>query len=1097
MIEAADGRQGLDAVHAERPDLVITDVLMPVMDGYELVRQLRLDPETATIPVVFYTAHYGEREARALALAGGVSDVLTKPGAASVVLEVVDRVLAGGSSLRAEGAPPFPSDFDREHLRLLIDKVSEKTGDLRAANARLRALINIALDFGSDDDFALRLHTVCSSTRDLFGATYVTLGVLNRTDGRLERLLTCGLETADWLEPRDAVPGLLGMVVSKRRPLRGSNAGGSPITLQLPALHPPIHTFLAVPIVSSGHVYGWICLVGNDGQGFSEEDEHLLMALSGQIGRIYELEREVLERQHADAEVRIERDRARRYLSTAEVILLALDRDGRITLINRKGCDLLGRTEEELIGRDWFVTCVAEPMRDTLRRSFQQLLNGEVSATESSVITASGEVRLIEWRHTVVAEGNGEVAGTFSSGSDITERARAEAEIRQRAQLSALTATIGLSLTEPGSFARALQQCTEVLVTHLDAAFARIWVLNDSERMLHLQASAGLYTDLVGPHGRVPLGQPPIGRIARDRRPHITNTLGDDAYVQDGEWARREGMIAFAGHPLIADGRVVGVMAIFARHSLSDTVVSTLSAVADHIALGIERHRAGEALRIAEERMRFALQTAGVGIWDMNYATGVLQWSETLEAQYGMQPGTFGGTFDAFIERVHTDDRASVTETFRKAARSGADFSVQNRPTPESGLRWLSGAGRIHLDEYGAPQRGVGISLDVTERRPLEEQYQQAQRIEAIGRLAGGVAHDFNNLLTVILGHCELLLDDFPPDDPRRPAMAEIQKAGESAAGLTVQLLAFSRNQVDPTVLDLNIVLIELQGTLRPLIRKDIEIVLDLAPGPQSINADRGQLEQVVINLAVNAQDATAGSGTVTIRTASAELDDQYAHTHFAVLPGPYVALIVTDTGTGMTAEVLARLFEPFFTTREFGKGAGLGLATVHRIVTRAGGSVTVASEVGAGSSFTVYLPAMVVAKTVNVPPAVLSRRIATETILVVEDADGLRELARKLLQREGYTVLVAANADEAILVFERNASIDILLTDVVMPGANGPELTKQLIARRPDLKVIYMSGYTEETFIRQGVLTPGLAFLHKPFSSDALARKIRESLDA
>ena len=250
--------------------------------------------------------------------------------------------------------------------------------------------------------------------------------------------------------------------------------------------------------------------------------------------------------------------------------------------------------------------------------------------------------------------------------------------------------------------------------------------------MLELQASAGLYTHLNGPHGRVPLGQFKIGRIARDRKPHLTNAVIGDPEVSDQDWARREGMVAFAGHPLIVDDRVVGVMALFARHALSDAVISEMASVADHIALGIERDRSTEALRTAEERMRFALEAAGVGIWDMDYRTGMLRWSEILESQYGLQPGTFGGTFEAFVERIHPDDRESVTETIEKAMKAGADFSLQHRALwPDGTVRWLSGAGRIHLGEHSEPVRGVGISQDVTERKRAEAALVQSETRKA------------------------------------------------------------------------------------------------------------------------------------------------------------------------------------------------------------------------------------------------------------------------------------------------------------------------------------------------------------------------------
>jgi PAS domain S-box-containing protein len=511
------------------------------------------------------------------------------------------------------------------------------------------------------------------------------------------------------------------------------------------------------------------------------------------------------------------------------------------------------------------------------------------------------------------------------------------------------------------------------------------------------------------------------------------------------------------------------------------------------------RKRSVEALRAAEERTRFALQNAGVGIWDMDYTTGILRWSETLEAHYGLQPGTFGGTFEAFVERIHPDDRASVLETVGKAMKTGTDFSTNNRTIWQDGtVRWLSGAGRILLGEHGEPVRGIGISLDVTERRTLEAQFHQAQKMEAVGRLAGGVAHDFNNLLTAIFGYCELLLEDVSQSDPRRPDITEIQKAGTRAAGLTRQLLAFSRKQIiEPTLLDLNVVVAEIRGMLERLIGEDIKVAVRLRPELALVEADRGQIDQVVMNLAVNARDAMPKGGTLTIETGNVELDEHYAKMNSAVKPGSYVMLTVSDTGTGMTPQVQARLFEPFFTTKELGKGTGLGLATVYGIVTRAGGTVNVDSEVGKGSSFKVYFPRADAAEPVEAEALPVAHPpVGTQTVLVVEDEDGLRALTKRLLERQGYIVLVAATADQALLVFDQNASIDVLLTDVVMPGASGPELTRALVDRKPGLKVIFMSGYTEDAIVHHGVLDPGVAFIHKPFTSDALGRKIREVLN-
>jgi two-component system cell cycle sensor histidine kinase/response regulator CckA len=510
------------------------------------------------------------------------------------------------------------------------------------------------------------------------------------------------------------------------------------------------------------------------------------------------------------------------------------------------------------------------------------------------------------------------------------------------------------------------------------------------------------------------------------------------------------------------------------------------------------RKQADHALVEAEERMRFALEAARIGIWDLDALTGVLSVSGVVEEQFGLPIGTFGGTFDAFVALVHPDDRASVLKAIADATATGKDFSVDHRTVrPDGSLRSLSGAGRILTDEAGRPTRAIGISQDVTCRNTLQSQFHQAQKMEAIGRLAGGVAHDFNNLLTVMLGFCEMLLEGDRHSRTDRRDIEEIQKAALRAAELTKQLLAFSRKEItEPRLLDVAAILTGMRPMLGRLIREDVRIVFGIRPNLAPIKADRGQLEQVIVNLAVNAQDAMRNGGILTIEADNVELDEHFSALHFNTRPGPYVVITVSDSGTGMTAAVRERLFEPFFTTKPRGEGTGLGLATIHGIVARSGGSVSVYSEPGRGTSFKVYFPRAAGVKTVAIPVEAVPSLTGTELVLVVEDADSLRSLTKRLLEKLGYTVLVAANAAEATLRFDENPAIQLILTDVVMPGLSGPALAKQLTARRPDLKVIYMSGYTDEAIVQHGVLMPGIAFLHKPFTAAGIARKLREALD-
>jgi CheY-like chemotaxis protein len=372
--------------------------------------------------------------------------------------------------------------------------------------------------------------------------------------------------------------------------------------------------------------------------------------------------------------------------------------------------------------------------------------------------------------------------------------------------------------------------------------------------------------------------------------------------------------------------------------------------------------------------------------------------------------------------------------------------------------------------------------------------------MEAVGRLAGGVAHDFNNILTTIQGYCDLALGNPLLPVSLRDDVEEIKHSALSAASLTKQLLAFSRRQIiDPVVLDLNGVLRQTERMLQRLIGEDIRIVLRLDPGLKAVRIDPAQVEQIVMNLAINARDAMPTGGTLTIETATVELDDTYARQHLAVVPGEYVMVAVSDTGEGMNPDVLAHVFEPFFTTKPIGKGTGLGLATVYGIVKQNHGNVWVYSEPGRGATFKIYFPALSREAARESPVAATpATPVGTETVLVVEDDARLRLLVRKSLERFGYTVLPTGNGADALKVAAAHTgSIELLLTDVVMPGMNGTALAREFAHVRPAAKVLFCSGYTENAIVHHGVLDAGIAFLQKPYSPLALAQKVREVLDA
>lgn len=390
------------------------------------------------------------------------------------------------------------------------------------------------------------------------------------------------------------------------------------------------------------------------------------------------------------------------------------------------------------------------------------------------------------------------------------------------------------------------------------------------------------------------------------------------------------------------------------------------------------------------------------------------------------------------------------------------------------------------------------LEKEVTERKLAEEQLRQAQKMEAVGKLAGGVAHDFNNLLTVINGQTELSLRRLNEDDPVYRKLEAIKDAGERAAALTHQLLAFSRKQIlQPRVLDLNQVIFETNKMLKRLLGEDIDLLIGLTPDLGKVKADPNQIEQVLMNLSVNARDAMPLGGKITIETDNVYIDKEYASHHFSVRPGQYVVLAVSDTGCGMDTETQAHIFEPFFTTKEVGKGTGLGLATVYGIVKQSGGNVWVYSEVGRGTTFKVYLPCVespVEESRAGVQDA--KPPTGTETVLLVEDEENVRNMTKEILQESGYQVLEAKHGQEALLVAGQHLGpIHLMLSDVVMPQMSGRELAARLSPIRRDMRVLYMSGYTDDAIVHHGVLDEGMAFIEKPFTPNALAHKLRQVL--
>ncbi|MGC2237035.1 MAG: response regulator [Pyrinomonadaceae bacterium] len=517
-----------------------------------------------------------------------------------------------------------------------------------------------------------------------------------------------------------------------------------------------------------------------------------------------------------------------------------------------------------------------------------------------------------------------------------------------------------------------------------------------------------------------------------------------------------------------------------------------------------ERKQAEEAQRESEERYRILFDNNPIPMWVYD--------AETLEFLAVNKAAIFhyGYSKEEFLSMTILDirppeDVPAVMENLSNLQKGFDITDIWKHRIKDGSIIEVEISSHDLI--FDGKRSRLVLANDITERRRAEEalrkseeQLQQSQKLESIGRLAGGIAHDFNNLLTAINGYSELTLRELDFDDPLRRNIEEIKKAGDRAASLTRQLLAFSRKQVlKPKILDINAIILDVEKMLRRLIGEDVELRTVIQSRLGKIKADPGQIEQVLMNLAVNARDAMPKGGTLTVEASNVYLDDAYARGHIGVKPGSYVMLAVSDNGTGIDSETLQHIFEPFFTTKETGKGTGLGLAMIYGIVKQSGGNIWVYSELGKGTTFKIYLPRVEASDTVVEQEDIATDlQQGTETILLVEDEDMVRNLSRQILESCGYKVIEAENGIEALVVCEnRENKIDLLVTDVVMPQMGGRELSERLARKYPHIKVLFTSGYTDDAIVRHGIIDAGTNFLQKPFTLDALSRKVRELLDA
>lgn len=736
------------------------------------------------------------------------------------------------------------------------------------------------------------------------------------------------------------------------------------------------------------------------------------------------------------------------------------DLDGRIIALNASAAQTLGRPRDELIGKtlhEVLPSRIADTLTETDRVILEQ---GRVETLEETV-TLNGKTTVLLSTKGPYRDADGALLGTFGVARDITERKTQERELarsEERFRLAQEGARMGTWDID--------------LVTGV-----RTW-------------SDGLRT-IYGVDAAYPAGLEHFAPLIHPDDRAVILELVTDAYARGID-------LEFECRIIRPDG---GLRWLLARLSSIRSEHGAPARVLGIVVDITERKLAGEKLARSEETLRLAQAAAGLGAWDWNVETGDLLWTADMYEIFGVEPASFVPSLETMYSSLHPDDRSTVDAAIQRALASGESlFECPCRVVQPSGsTRWVMNRGTIMRSADGSPKRMVGITIDETERKAveveraeLENRLRQAEKLEALGQLAGGVAHDFNNLLVAIRGYSELARARLEHGEEGVAGDIDgVLAAADRAAGLTKQLLAFGRRQVlDPEVLDLNEVVRATDALLRRVIGDRVLVVTTLTEQPVLVKADRGQLEQVIMNLAINGRDAMPHGGVLTIRVASADPEVDGALLHHAMLS-------ITDEGSGIDPKTASHMFEPFFTTKGE-KGTGLGLATVHGIVAQSGGQVLLDTTLGRGSRFSVYLPLCEEEQlSLSPAPPPAGSKEGTETILLVEDDPTVRSIVSLMLAARGYEILDVADGEAAVVRFEtREHPVHLVISDLIMHGLDGRQTIDRIRAIDPATRVLYMSGYSDDAVIRTGGLTAGTGFIQKPFSGDELAARVRELLD-
>lgn len=848
----------------------------------------------------------------------------------------------------------------------------------------------------------------------------------------------------------------------------------------------PSRDWMGVPLKQGDSTFGVLTVQTYEPHiRYGEAEQEILTFVSQQVANA------IAHRRHQDA-IRESESRFRALAESASCAIYIYDQ--RFLYLNPATCRLFGYSQEELMAMDDLWTAlVHRDFREITRRRAVQRLQGEAVPAhyEFKILTKSGEERWVDFSASPTPIQFGGRMANVAIVIDATERKWSE-------QLQ--TALYRIAATT--SSAEDLQQVFAAIhgiVGELMHAKNFYLALYDANKDLLS------FPYFVDQEDTAPEPRPPrkglTEYVLRTGEPLLATPQIFDELVASGEVESLGApSVDWLGAPLKSGDTSFGALVV---QSYTDKIrygereKEILTFVSQHVASAIQHQGSQEALRESEARYRTLVQSAVYGIFtwsldghfmDVNPAfVSMLGYDSPAEVLSLPMPQ------DVYVDPAQ--HREVVAGLLSAGTLRGLEAKWRRKDEKTITVRL---SGRTIREQ----ERTTGFEMiveDITERRLLEEQLRQSQKMEAVGQLAGGVAHDFNNLLTIIKGNSQLLLEKLHEADSRRSGVEQIQKAADRAASLTSQLLAFSRKQVVAfRVLDLNTVLSNMVQLLRRLLGEHIELSIVAAENLGSVKADPGQIEQIIMNLAVNARDAMSGGGRLTIQTVNVDLREEDDREQASIEPGSYVMLAVTDTGVGIHPQVLPHIFEPFFTTKPLGKGTGLGLSTVYGIVKQSNGYISAFSEPHLGTTFKVYLPRVDQApEEAEVTISIAEPYRGSETILLVEDEDGVRSLITMLLERNGYAVLEARDAEEALkLCAGKNPDIHLLLTDLILPRMTGRELAERTAMFRPNVKILFMSGYTDDAVLRHGVLDSGTPFLQKPFSMEALLEKVRNLLD-